>query len=182
MDPAIAARMLDNNSESGILGGASSRATILFSDIRGFTTLSEELGAQGTVAFLNEYFSLMVECIAHEEGMLDKFIGDAIMAAFGLPMAHADDEDRAVRAAIAMVRACQRWSHERVQRGQPPVEMGIGLNTDMVVSGNIGSAKRMDYTVIGDGVNLASRLESACKAYSAQILISENTFRRLRGT
>jgi adenylate cyclase len=182
MDPAIAARMLDNNSESGILGGASTRATILFSDIRGFTTLSEELGAQGTVAFLNEYFSLMVECISHEEGMLDKFIGDAIMAAFGLPMVHDDDEDRAVRAAIAMIRACRRWSHERVQRGQPPVEMGIGLNTDMVVSGNIGSAKRMDYTLIGDGVNLASRLESACKAYSAQILISENTFRRLRGT
>jgi adenylate cyclase len=183
MDPAIAARMLEEgNGDSGLLGGASTRATVLFSDIRGFTTLSEELGAQGTVAFLNEYFSLMVECIAHEEGMLDKFIGDAIMAAFGLPMAHDDDEDRAVRAAIAMIRACRRWSHERSQRGQPPVEMGIGLNTDMVVSGNIGSAKRMDYTLIGDGVNLASRLESACKAYSAQILISENTFGRLRGT
>jgi adenylate cyclase len=114
--------------------------------------------------------------------MLDKFIGDAIMAAFGLPVRHDDDEDRAVRAAIAMIRACQRWSHERTLRGQTPVDMGIGLNTDMVVSGNIGSAKRMDYTVIGDGVNLASRLESACKAYSAQILISENTFARLRGT
>ncbi len=182
MDPAIAARMLDNNSDAGLLGGASTRATVLFSDIRGFTTLTEELGAQGTVAFLNEYFSLMVECIAHEEGMLDKFIGDAIMAAFGLPIAHDDDEDRAVRAAIAMIRECRRWSGERVQRGQKPVEMGIGLNTDMVVSGNIGSAKRMDYTLIGDGVNLASRLESACKMYSAQILISENTFSRLRGT
>jgi len=182
MDPGIAARMLDSDSDSGLLGGASTRSTVLFSDIRGFTGLSEELGAQGTVAFLNEYFSLMVECIAHEEGMLDKFIGDAIMAAFGLPIPHADDEDRAVRAAIAMIRACRRWSHERTQRGQTPVEMGIGLNTDMVVSGNIGSAKRMDYTVIGDGVNLASRLESACKAYSAQILISENTFGRLRGT
>jgi adenylate cyclase len=124
----------------------------------------------------------MVECIAHEEGMLDKFIGDAIMAAFGLPIAHDDDEDRAVRAAIAMIRECRRWSGERVQRGQKPVEMGIGLNTDKVVSGNIGSAKRMDYTLIGDGVNLASRLESACKMYSAQILISENTFNRLRGT
>jgi adenylate cyclase len=155
---------------------------VLFSDIRGFTTLTEELGAQGTVAFLNEYFSLMVECIAREEGMLDKFIGDAIMAAFGLPIAHDDDEDRAVRAAIAMIRECRRWSRDRVQRGQKPVEMGIGLNTDMVVSGNIGSAKRMDYTLIGDGVNLASRLESACKVYSAQILVSENTFGRLRGT
>ena len=182
MDPAIAARMLDNNSDAGLLGGASTRATVLFSDIRGFTTLSEELGAQGTVAFLNEYFSLMVECIAREEGMLDKFIGDAVMAAFGLPIAHDDDEDRALRAAIAMIRECRRWSRDRVQRGQKPVEMGIGLNTDMVVSGNIGSAKRMDYTLIGDGVNLASRLESACKAYSAQILISENTFGRLRGT
>jgi adenylate cyclase len=182
MDPAIAARMLDNNSDAGLLGGASTRTTVLFSDIRGFTTLTEELGAQGTVAFLNEYFSLMVECIADEEGMLDKFIGDAIMAAFGLPIAHDDDEDRAVRAAIAMIRECRRWSGERVQRGQKPVEMGIGLNTDMVVSGNIGSAKRMDYTLIGDGVNLASRLESACKMYSAQILISENTFSRLRGT
>jgi adenylate cyclase len=182
MDPAIAARMLDNNGEAGLLGGASTRATVLFSDIRDFTTLSEELGAQGTVAFLNEHFSMMVECIAHEEGMLDKFIGDAIMAAFGLPIAHDDDEDRAVRAAIAMIRECRRWSLDRVQRGQKPVEMGIGLNTDMVVSGNIGSAKRMDYTVIGDGVNLASRLESACKVYSAQILLSENTFGRLRGT
>jgi adenylate cyclase len=182
MDPAIAARMLDNKGDSSLLGGVSTRATVLFSDIRGFTTLSEQLGAQGTVAFLNEYFSLMVECIALEEGMLDKFIGDAIMAAFGLPVAHADDEDRAVRAAIAMIRECRRWSHDRIQRGQKPVEMGIGLNTDMVVSGNIGSAKRMDYTVIGDGVNLASRLESACKTYSAQILLSENTFHRLRGT
>ena len=182
MDPAIAARMLDSKGDTSLLGGASTRATVLFSDIRGFTTLSEELGAQGTVAFLNEYFSLMVECIAHEEGMLDKFIGDAIMAAFGLPIAHDDDEDRAVRAAIAMIRECRRWSRDRIQRGQKPVEMGVGFNTDLVVSGNIGSAKRMDYTVIGDGVNLASRLESACKIYSAQILLSENTFHRLHGT
>ena len=182
MDPAIAARMLDSKGDTSLLGGVSTRATVLFSDIRGFTTLSEELGAQGTVAFLNEYFSLMVECIAHEEGMLDKFIGDAIMAAFGLPIAHDDDEDRAVRVAIAMIRECRRWSRDRIQRGQKPVEMGVGLNTDLVVSGNIGSAKRMDYTVIGDGVNLASRLESACKIYSAQILLSENTFHRLHGT
>jgi adenylate cyclase len=182
MDPAIAAQMLDSSSDASLLGGASTRATVLFSDIRDFTALTEELGAQGTVAFLNEYFSLMVECIVREAGMLDKFIGDAIMAAFGLPIAHDDDEDRAVRAAIAMLRECRRWSAERVKRGQRQVEMGIGLNTDMVVSGNIGSAKRMDYTIIGDGVNLASRLESACKIYSAQILLSENTYGRLRGT
>lgn len=180
MDPAIAARMLESGTD--LLGGASTRATVLFSDIRGFTTLTEELGAQGTVAFLNEYFTVMVECINQEGGMLDKFIGDAIMAAFGLPIAHDDDEDRAVRAAIEMIRGCRRYSEERVKRGQKPVSMGIGLNTDMVVSGNIGSTRRMDYTIIGDGVNLAARLESACKAYSAEILISEATQRRLRGT
>ena len=180
MDPAIAARMLESGTD--LLGGASTRATVLFSDIRGFTTLTEELGAQGTVAFLNEYFTIMVECINHEGGMLDKFIGDAIMAAFGLPIAHDDDEDRAVRAAIEMIRGCRRYSLERHKRGQKAVAMGIGLNTDLVVSGNIGSSRRMDYTIIGDGVNLASRLESACKAYSAEILISESTQRRLRGT
>ncbi|MDB5397764.1 MAG: guanylate cyclase [Rhodospirillales bacterium] len=181
MDPTIAARMLEND-DGGMLGGQNTRATVMFSDIRGFTPITEQLGAQGTVSFLNEYFTIMVEAISKEEGMLDKFIGDAIMAAFGLPMPHDDDEDRAVRASIAMIRECWKYSAERVAKGFVPVDMGIGLNTDMVVSGNIGSARRMDYTLIGDGVNLASRLESACKAYSARILISENTYKRLRGT
>lgn len=181
MDATIAAQLVDN-ADGYVLGGVSQPATILFSDIRGFTTLTEHLGAQGTVAFLNEYFEIMVEAITKQEGMLDKFIGDAIMAAFGLPITHDDDEDRAVRAAIAMIRGCWQWSEERVKRGDLPVDMGIGLNTDIVVSGNIGSAKRMDYTLIGDGVNVASRLESACKAYSARILISDNTFKKLRGT
>jgi adenylate cyclase len=181
MDATIAAQMVEN-ADGYVLGGVSQPATILFSDIRGFTTLTEHLGAQGTVAFLNEYFEIMVEAITKQEGMLDKFIGDAIMAAFGLPITHDDDEDRAVRAAISMIRGCWQWSEERVKRGDLPVDMGIGLNTDVVVSGNIGSAKRMDYTLIGDGVNVASRLESACKAYSARILISDNTCKKLRGT
>jgi adenylate cyclase len=181
MDPTIAARMMESGGEGGLLGGQSSLATVMFTDIRGFTPITEQLGPQGTVAFLNEYFTLMVDILAREGGMLDKFIGDAIMAAFGLPAPHDDDEDRAVRAAIAMISACRRFSDERVARGQLPVDMGIGLHTDMVVSGNIGSAKRMDYTLIGDGVNLASRLESACKQYSARILISEATYGRLRG-
>ncbi|MBK5104499.1 MAG: adenylate/guanylate cyclase domain-containing protein, partial [Burkholderiales bacterium] len=142
----------------------------------------EQLGAQGTVALLNEYFTLMVDCIQREEGMLDKFIGDAIMAAFGIPVGHEDDADRAVRAAIAMLRELRAWNAQRVAEGKPPVDMGVGLNTDMVVSGNIGSKKRMDYTIIGDGVNLASRLESACKLYGSHILVSEFTQARLRGT
>jgi adenylate cyclase len=181
MDPTIAARMLEND-DGAALGGQSTRTTVMFSDIRGFTPITEQLGAQGTVSFLNEYFTLMVDIITKEEGMLDKFIGDAIMAAFGLPMPHDDDEDRAVRASIKMIQACWKYSAERIAKGFVQVDMGIGLNTDMVVSGNIGSAKRMDYTLIGDGVNLASRLESACKQYSARILISENTYKRLRGT
>ena len=180
MDPGLADRILDGGDE--ILGGKSAVTTVLFSDIRGFTTLTEELGPQGTVSLLNEYFTIMVECIQKEGGMLDKFIGDAIMAAFGVPMAREDDEDRAVRAAIAMIRALQLWNSQRVADGKKPVGMGIGLNTDTVVSGNIGSPKRMDYTLIGDGVNLASRLEGLCKQYRASILISENTFRRLKGT
>jgi adenylate cyclase len=131
---------------------------------------------------LNEYFEIMVERIQHEGGMLDKFIGDAIMAAFGIPVGHDDDEDRAVRAAVAMIRSLAAWNVIRVNEGKKPVNIGIGLNTDVVVSGNIGSKKRMDFTIIGDGVNLAARLESACKQYAARILISEFTFKKLRGT
>src|ERR1035437_1416444 len=180
MDPGIADRLVASGAE--LLGGQSVLATVLFSDIRGFTTITEQLGAQGTVALLNEYFTLMVECIQHEEGMLDKFIGDAIMAAFGIPVGHADDADRAVRAAIAMIRTLGEGNKQRQVHGKMPVDMGVGLNTDMVVSGNIGSKKRMDYTIIGDGVNLASRLESACKQYGTHILVSEFTYGKLRGT
>ena len=180
MDPGIADQLLGDGED--ILGGQSVEATVLFSDIRGFTPLTEELGAQGTVTLLNEYFTIMVECIQQEEGMLDKFIGDAIMAAFGMPIPHGDDPDRGVRAAISMITELREWNVQRADEGKLPVDMGIGLNTDIVVSGNIGSPKRMDYTMIGDGVNLAARLESACKQYAARILISENTFKQLRGT
>ncbi len=180
MDPGIADQMLASGAEA--LGGQSVKATVLFSDVRSFTTITEQLGAQGTVALLNEYFTLMVDCIQREEGMLDKFIGDAIMAAFGIPVAHDDDCDRAVRTAIAMMKTLSEWNAHRIVDGKLPVDIGIGLNTDMVVSGNIGSKKRMDYTIIGDGVNLAARLESACKQYGAHILISEFTYKQLKGT
>jgi adenylate cyclase len=180
MDPGIAARLVAAGSE--LLGGQAVEATVLFSDIRGFTTHSERLGPQGTVAMLNEYFTLMVDCIQREGGMLDKFIGDAIMAGFGVPVPHEDDVDRALRAAIAMITELRRWNVQRASEGRAPIDIGIGLNTGSVVSGNIGSRKRMDYTMIGDGVNLASRLESACKQYGAHILVSEFTYRKLRGT
>ena len=180
MDPGIADQLLASGAEA--LGGQAAVATVLFSDIRSFTTISEQLGPQGTVAFLNEYFTLMVDCIQREGGMLDKFIGDAIMAGFGVPVPHEDDVDRAVRASVAMLKALKEWNTRRAAEGKPPVDIGVGLNTDSVVSGTIGSKKRMDYTMIGDGVNLASRLESACKQYGAHILVSELTVKGLRGT
>ena len=182
MDPALAEQMMEGGDSDDFLGGKSTEATILFSDIRSFTTLTESLGAQGTVKMLNEYFTIMVDIITREGGMLDKFIGDAIMAAFGIPVTHDDDPDRAVRATIAMI--TELWDYNKVRegRGELPIDHGIGLNTGMIVSGNIGSPKRMDYTMIGDGVNLAARLESACKQYSARILISEFTRAKLKGT
>jgi adenylate cyclase len=180
MDPSIADQLMGGAED--MLGGKSTEATVLFSDIRGFTPLTEALGPQGTVSLLNEYFTIMVECISDEDGMLDKFIGDAIMAGFGIPLSHDDDPDRAVRAAIAMTTKLQQWNDLRIKNDQMPVGMGVGLNTDTVVSGNIGSPKRMDYTMIGDGVNLAARLESACKQYAAKILLSEFTHAKLKTT
>jgi adenylate cyclase len=182
MDPPVADKLLASGAD--LLGGQSVEATILFSDLRGFTSLTESLGAQGTVSLLNEYFTLMVECIQREGGMLDKFIGDAIMASFGV-LGDEDmkfTEDRAVRCAISMIDMLRDWNRLREHAGKPAVEIGIGINTDCVVSGNIGSPKRMDFTVIGDGVNLSSRLESACKQYGARILISQSTYKKLKGT
>ncbi len=180
MDPSIADRLVASGAD--LLGGQNVESTVLFSDIRDFTTLTEQLGAQGTVALLNEYFTLMVDCIQQEEGMLDKFIGDALMAAFGIPVAHDDDADRAIRTSVAMIKTLNKWNQQRIFEGKLPVNIGIGLNTDTVVSGNIGSNKRMDFTIIGDGVNLASRLESSCKLYGAKIIASEFTIRKLKGT
>jgi adenylate cyclase len=180
MDPTLADQLLASGTE--VLGGQSIEATVLFSDVRSFTTLSEELGPQGIISLLNEYFTLMVDCITDQGGMLDKFIGDAIMAVFGTAKRHDDDEDRALRTAIAMMKELHGFNRRRLADGKRPIDIGIGLNTDTVVSGNIGSPKRQDYTVIGDGVNLAARLESACKEYGAHILVSENTVRKLKST
>lgn len=181
MDATVADQLLKAGGTE-ILGGASSEATVMFSDIRSFTTLSEELGAQGIVSLLNDYFTEMVDCIADEGGMLDKFIGDAIMAIFGTPLPHEDDPDRAVRTAIQMMQRLEAFNRRQEQNGKRGISIGIGLNTGNVVSGNVGSPKRMDYTVIGDAVNLAARLESATKQYGAHVLISEFTYRGLRGT
>jgi len=180
MDPAIADQLMATGKE--VLGGNLSEASILFSDVRSFTTLTESLGAQGTVGLLNEYFTLMVDCLQKEGGMLDKFIGDAMMAIFGLPLPREDDADRAVRAGIGMLVELERFNTARKERGMMAIDMGLGINTDEIVSGNIGSPKRMNYTVIGDGVNLAARLETACKQYGAKMQVSDATVKKLKGT
>jgi adenylate cyclase len=130
---------------------------------------------------LNEYFEIMVACISDAGGMLDKFIGDALMAGFGVPLPSDDAPDAAVKSAISMISQLRDWNAGRIAADKPAINMGVGVNTDNVVTGNIGSSKRMDFTMIGDGVNLAARLEGSCKTYGAQIIISEFTQSKLKG-
>jgi class 3 adenylate cyclase/ActR/RegA family two-component response regulator len=162
---------------SPTLGGEIRDATILFADIRGFTSLATTLGAHEVVDLLNQYFSYMTDVIGAEGGIVDKFIGDGLMALFGLPTAYGDDADRAIAAARNMQRAL-RLLNER--RTGPSLQIGIGVCTGPVVAGQIGSPDRMNYTVIGAVANLATRLEGATKIYGSQILICGETFSRLR--
>ena len=161
------------------LGGENQTATILFSDIRGFTRMSEHMEPQAVVELLNEFFSEMTDLIFDSGGTLDKYLGDGIMAVYGAPLPKPDDALRAAKTAIEMQRALVHLNREWENRGQQPLLMGVGVNTGAVTAGNIGSAKRMDYTVIGDAVNLASRL--CANAAGGQILISESTYSLLNG-
>ena len=162
------------------LGGKDQKVSVLFSDVRGFTTISEALGARETVSMLNEYFTEMVDVIFDHGGILDKYIGDAIMALFGAPFASPEDADNALTVANEMMAELRLLNARRAERGKRPLDIGIGLSTGDVVVGNIGSTKRMEYTVIGDSVNLASRLEGANKYYGSKILMSEFTLRDLK--
>ena len=175
MSKAVADKLLAED-ENPALGGVRQEVSILFSDIRSYTTLTEGADAHEIVGMLNEYFTYMVDVIFGHEGILDKFIGDAIMAVFGAPFPRPEvDHINAVNAALDMDAELDRYNTQRVSQGKRPIDVGIGISSGEVVCGYIGSEKRMDYTAIGDGVNLASRLESATKQYGARIMISEFT-------
>ncbi len=148
-----------------------------FSDIRGFTTLSETMNPDQIASLLTEYFTEMVEVIFEHGGTLDKFMGDAIMALWGAPISHADDVDRAMRAAIEQQRTLGLLNQKWIAEGRPALEIGIGITFGEVFAGNIGSDRRLEYTVLGDAVNTASRLCS--KAGPGEILISEPLYRGL---
>jgi adenylate cyclase len=155
-------------------GGQARDTTVFFSDIRGFTAMSETRTAQEIVDMLNEYFEQMVEIIFKHEGTLDKFVGDEIMALFGSPVSHPDDAYRAVKVAVEQLQALEEWNRVRVAEGEPAIRIGIGINSGSVVAGYLGSSKALEYTVIGDVVNTASRLCSVAQA--GQIIISRSTY------
>ncbi|MBG1262063.1 GAF domain-containing protein [Nostoc commune] len=159
------------------LGGDRKEVSILFSDIRGYTTLTETLEAEEVVSMLNEYFESMVEAVFKHKGTLDKYIGDAIMAVFGSPLPLKEHAWMAVQTALEMRVRLHEFNLRRQAVNKPKIKIGIGINSDTVISGNIGSSKRMEFTAIGDGVNLGSRLESVSKQYGCDIIISYNTFK-----
>jgi adenylate cyclase len=159
-------------------GGALTETTLLFSDIRGFTAMSEKRAPQEIVRMLNEYFELMVDVIFKHEGTLDKFVGDEIVALFGAPVALPNAEIKAIECALNMLIVLAEFNRTRASEDQDEIKIGVGINTGTVVTGAIGSSRALQYTAIGDPVNTASRLCSVAKA--GEILVSEATFGRVQ--
>jgi len=168
--PSLAARIAELP-DAVRLGGEKRQVVVLFSDVRGFTTLAEQMRPDDVAILLSEYFTAMVECVFRHDGTLDKFIGDAVMAQWGAPIDHPDDADRAVRAAMDMMRELASLNERWRSQGRPELQIGVGLNRGEVFAGNIGSERRLEFTVIGDAVNVASGLCDAAAA--GEILISE---------
>jgi adenylate cyclase len=159
-------------------GGDRKELTVLFSDVRGFTTYSERHDAEKVVEILGEYLTRMVDVVFKNEGTLDKFIGDAVMAIFGAPVPQTDHALRACKTAVGMMAELKVLRQKWAQEGRDPFAIGIGINTGEVIVGNLGSEQRFDYTVIGDPVNLAARLESLNKEFpqASGIIISDFTY------
>lgn len=168
----IAAQVLKNGAE---LGGVNTSATTLFADIRDFTGLSERLPAQEVVSILNRYYTRMVDVIVAEGGLVNKFGGDSLLAIFGVPIRQPDHALRAVRAALQMTRALAIFNAEQASLGLPSLSIGVGIASGEVVAGNVGGEARLEYTVIGDPVNLASRLQTLTKELGEPIILSHQT-------
>ncbi|MEG4114366.1 MULTISPECIES: GAF domain-containing protein [unclassified Microcoleus] len=175
MTPEVAEALLASGDHG--LGGKRKNVSVLFSDIRSYTTLTEKLQAEEVVVMLNKYFEVMVDVVFEYGGTLDKYIGDALMAVFGSPAPLEDHAWCAMQTAVKMREKLAEFNRERMAHGELPIGIGMGVHSDEVVSGNIGSSKRMELTSIGDGVNLASRLEGASKQYGTDLIISDNTYR-----
>ncbi|MGO9410883.1 MAG: adenylate/guanylate cyclase domain-containing protein [Spirochaetia bacterium] len=168
------------NPES-MLVGENRILSVLFSDIRSFTTISEKMAPADLVNSLNRYFNVMVDIIMDKGGIVDKYIGDAIMAFFGAPVKHENDALRSLVAGLEMTEALANFNESQKSTGAPEFQIGVGINFGEVTVGNIGTEKKMDYTVIGDMVNLASRLEGLTKQYHQRLIISENLFEQVNG-
>ena len=168
-------------SPESMLIGENRELAILFSDIRSFTTISEKMAPDDLVNSLNRYFSGQVDIIMNRNGIVDKYIGDAIMAFWGAPVKHGDDALQAVLSGLDMIDAIKSFNKNQIKLGKPEFHIGIGINYGTVTVGNIGSERKMDYTVIGDMVNLASRMEGLTKTYHSEILISETIYEAING-
>jgi class 3 adenylate cyclase len=162
------------------LGGAEKKVTVLFSDIRNFTGMSEKMTPQQVVAFLNDYFTEMVDAVFEHGGVLDKFLGDGLMAVFGSVSNDPNHPRHAVLAALRMQALLAKINGVRSMSGMAPIAIGVGIHTDSVIVGNIGSRKRLEYTVVGDGVNTSSRLQGLNKEFGTTILISESTYQAVK--
>jgi adenylate cyclase len=162
------------------LGGKRANVTVLFADIRGFTSMSEKLTAEEVSKILNEYFARIEPIITKYNGVINKFIGDAVMAIFGEPVQDKNHAINAVKCAYEMLLEVQKLQSKWLDEGKPKIEIGVGINTGEAFVGNIGTENRLEYTVIGDMVNVASRIESFNKVYKTSFLISESTYEKVR--
>lgn len=176
MDPKIAEILIKEDPK---VGGLRRQTTILFCDIRNYTSLCEEMTADELQIFLNEYWKDTVEIIMEQEGTIDKFHGDGVCVVFGAPILHQDDSLRAVRTAWRLIQNVDLINKRRAEQRKMPIQIGIGIHTGEVIAGHIGSERRMDYTVVGDAVNVAARIEELNKKFGTKILISDGVYEQV---